>query len=122
VTRISGDYRTPFLGRREGANGTPSAWAVVPRPWEDRDENLDVLWRRRAGTDVGAAFAQDKTLNPNQITIESKRAPLELTARQRAVIQDGLASENTEQKAPPKFEPKVGDPVPLTMTLDVMPQ
>ena len=73
------------------------------------------------------AAAQDKaqakpTLNPNQITVAIKRPPLQLDDRQRAVIQAALATENTEQKAPPKFEPKVGDTLPQTMALDVMPQ
>jgi hypothetical protein len=69
------------------------------------------------------AAAQDKpTLNPNQITVATKRPPLQLDDRQRAVIQAALATENTEQKAPPKFEPKVGDTLPQTMALDVMPE
>ena len=69
------------------------------------------------------AAAQDKpTLNPNQITVATKRPPLQLDDRQRAVIQAALATENTEQKAPPKFEPKVGGTLPQTMALDVMPQ
>ena len=69
------------------------------------------------------AAAQDKaTLNPNQITVAAKRPPLQLDERQRAVIQAALATENTEQKTPPKFEAKVGDPIPKTMTLDVMPE
>jgi len=46
---------------------------------------------------------------------------LQLDDRQRAVIQAALATENTEQKAPPKFLPKVGDTLPKTMALDVMP-
>jgi hypothetical protein len=71
---------------------------------------------------VVPAAAQDKlTLNPNQITVTTKRPPLQLDDRQRAVIQAALATENTEQKTPPKFEPKVGDTLPQTMTLDVMP-
>ncbi len=69
------------------------------------------------------AAAQDKsTLNPNQITVETKRPPLQLDDRQRTVIQDALATENTEQKVPPKFEAKVGNTLPQTMALDVMPE
>lgn len=68
------------------------------------------------------ALAQDKTtLDPDQLTVAAKRPPLQLSDRQRAAIQDGLASENTEQKTPPKFEAKVGAPIPPTMTLDAMP-
>jgi hypothetical protein len=53
------------------------------------------------------AEAQDKpTLNPNQITVATKRPPLQLDDRQCAVIQAALATEDTEQKAPPKFEPR----------------
>ena len=69
------------------------------------------------------AAAQDKaTLNPNQITVDTKRPPLQLDDRQRTVIQDALATENTEQKMPPKFEAKVGDTLPQTMALDFMPE
>jgi hypothetical protein len=61
------------------------------------------------------------TLDPNQLTVQVKRPPLQLNAKQSAAIQDALATENTEQKTPPKFEPKVGDTIPGTMTVDVMP-
>jgi hypothetical protein len=68
------------------------------------------------------AAAQDKpTLDPNQITVATKRPPLQLDDRQRTTIQDALATENTEQKVPPKFEARVGDTLPLAMSLDVMP-
>jgi len=69
-----------------------------------------------------AALAQDKTtLEPNKLTVESKRPPLQLSDKQRAAIEQGLASENTQQKTPPRFEAKVGVPIPQSMTLDVMP-
>lgn len=70
-----------------------------------------------------SAGAQDKsTLNPNQITTEIKRDPLQLSDGQRAIIQEALVTENTEQKTPAKFEPKVGDTIPGTMHIDVMPE
>ena len=62
-----------------------------------------------------------KTLDPNQITVQAKRPPLQLDEKQRATIANALATENTEQKTPPKFEPKVGDAIPASMTVDVMP-
>jgi len=65
--------------------------------------------------------AQDKTQNPNTLTVQAKRAPLQLSDQQRSEIQAALATENTEQKTPPKFEPKAGDTIPLTITVDVMP-
>jgi hypothetical protein len=62
-----------------------------------------------------------KTLDPNHITEQVKRPPLKLDDQQRATIANALVTENTEQKTPPKFEPKVGDAIPGTMTVDVMP-
>jgi hypothetical protein len=68
------------------------------------------------------AAAQDKTLNPNDITVQAKQPTLQLNEQQRSVIQDALVTENTEQKVPPNFQPKVGDAVPLSMNVDVMPE
>jgi hypothetical protein len=68
------------------------------------------------------AIADDRTLNPNDITVEAKRPMLQLNEQQRAAIQDALENENTEQKTPPKFEAKVGDTIPSTMSVDVMPE
>ncbi len=68
------------------------------------------------------AVAQtNKTLDPNQITVQAKRPPLQFDAKQSDAIQAALDSQNTEQKTPPKFEPKVGDPIPPSMHVDVMP-
>jgi hypothetical protein len=66
-------------------------------------------------------LAQDKTLKPNDLTVTASRAPLKLDNQQAAVIRDALVTENTEQKTPEKFEPKIGAPIPSTMTVDVMP-
>jgi len=68
------------------------------------------------------ALAQDKTLKPNDLTVATNRPPLKLDNRQTAVIRDALVNENTEQKTPAKFEPKIGAAIPATMTVDVMPQ
>lgn len=68
------------------------------------------------------AIAQDKTLDPNGITVDAQRPPLQLNDQQRTAIQDALETENTEQKVPPKFEPKVGETLPATMTVDAMPE
>lgn len=70
----------------------------------------------------GPVLAQDKTLDPNEITVASQRSQLALSDQQRNAIQNALETENTEQKTPPNFEPKVGKTIPLTMTLDVMPE
>jgi hypothetical protein len=70
------------------------------------------------------AIAQktDKTLDPNQITVQTQRPPLKLDDRQRATIANALVTANTEQKTPKDFQPKIGDPIPLSMHVDVMPQ
>jgi hypothetical protein len=67
------------------------------------------------------ALAQDKTLDPNGITVDAKRPPLQLNDRQRAAIQDALETENTAQKSPPDFEPKVGATLPSKLGVDAMP-
>lgn len=72
---------------------------------------------------AAVAGAQDKTtLDPNQLTVAAKRPPLQLNDRQRSLIQDTLVTENTEQKTPANFAAKVGETVPLTMKVDVMPE
>ncbi len=68
------------------------------------------------------ALAQDKTLDPNGITIDAKRPALQLTDQQRTAIQDALETENTQQKTPPNFEPQVGEALPGKMTVDAMPE
>jgi hypothetical protein len=68
------------------------------------------------------ALAQDKTLDPNGITAEVQRPPLQINDQQRTAIQDALETENTEQKTPPKFEPKVGEALPGTIKVDAMPE
>ena len=70
----------------------------------------------------GPALAQDKTLDPNGITIDAQRPPLQINDQQRTAIQDALETENTQQKTPPNFEPKVGEALPATLTVDVMPE
>jgi hypothetical protein len=69
-----------------------------------------------------SALAEQKvTLDPNVITIEAKRPPLQLNTAQSAAIQEALETENTEQKAPPDFPARAGEAVPASMTVDVMP-
>jgi len=67
------------------------------------------------------ALAQDKTLDPNGITVDAKRQPLQLNDQQRSAIQDVLETENSQQKTPSKFEPKVGETLPGTVKVDAMP-
>ncbi len=69
-----------------------------------------------------AARSEDKTIDPVELTAASKPPALQLNDKQRALIEQALATENTEQKAPPNFYPKPGDPVPSTMTVAAMPQ
>jgi hypothetical protein len=64
---------------------------------------------------------QDKTQDPNTLTVQAKRPTLQISDQQRAAIQEALVTENTQQKTPPKFEPKVGDTIPSTITVDVIP-
>src|SRR6185437_5103096 len=71
---------------------------------------------------TAVAQQTDKTLDPNQITVQAQRPPLKLDDKQRATIANALATENTEQKTPPNFQPKIGDTIPLSMTVDVLPQ
>lgn len=70
------------------------------------------------------AIAQptDKTLDPNQITVQAQRPPLQLNDQQRATIANALVTENTEQKTPKDFQPKVGDAIPLSLHIEAMPQ
>lgn len=69
-----------------------------------------------------AALAQNKpSVEPNKLTVASKRPPLQLDDKQRAAIEQGLVTENTQQKTPPKFEAKVGVPIPTSVKVDVMP-
>jgi hypothetical protein len=71
---------------------------------------------------TASAAAQNKpTQDPNKLTTQTQRSTLQLSDEQRGDIQAALATENTQQKTPAKFEPKVGDTIPLTMTVDVMP-
>lgn len=69
-----------------------------------------------------AALAQNKpNVEPNKLTVEAERPPLQLNDKQHAAIEQGLVGENTQQKTPPKFEAKVGGPIPTSMGVDVMP-
>ncbi len=71
----------------------------------------------------GAALAEDKaTLDPNKITVEAKRPPLQLNTTQSAAIEEALETENTEQKTPPNFQASTGEAVPASMSVDVMPE
>lgn len=71
---------------------------------------------------VTAQGKQDKTLEPNKLTVQAQRPPLQLDPQQAAILREALASENTEQKSPANFEPKVGETLPASLKVDVMPQ
>jgi hypothetical protein len=66
------------------------------------------------------AMAQDTTVHPHQLAVQ-QRPPLQLTDQERTLVQQGLATQDTQQKTPKNFEAKLGEPIPLTMTVDVMP-
>ena len=63
-----------------------------------------------------------KTIEPNQLTVEAKKPPLQLDEKQRAAIQNALVSAHTQQKAPKDFKPQVGAALPKPIKIDVMPQ
>lgn len=69
-----------------------------------------------------SAKAEEKTLDPNNITVDAKRPQLGINDQQREAIENALELENSQQKTPPNFEAKVGETIPLTMTVDVMPE
>ncbi|MGN6572880.1 MAG: hypothetical protein ACTHLO_15840 [Pseudolabrys sp.] len=75
---------------------------------------------------LSPAFAQDnvrsdKTVQPHELEAP-KRAPLKVSDAQQAAIRDGLVAEHTQQKTPDGFKPQVGQALPKTMKVDVMPQ
>jgi hypothetical protein len=63
----------------------------------------------------------DKTIQPHELTT-AKRAPLQVSDKQKNAIRDGLVAVHTQQKTPPGFQPKVGDALPKIMKVDVMPE
>jgi hypothetical protein len=72
-----------------------------------------------------SATAQDNkpTIQPNELTASAKqKPPLQLSDEQRRKIQDALVTAHSAQKTPDKFEVKVGEKIPTTLKLDVMPQ
>jgi hypothetical protein len=62
-----------------------------------------------------------KTIQPIELSKEVKSPPAELSDKQRDAIQNGLMAEHTQQKTPPNFQPQVGQVLPTTMKVDVMP-
>ncbi len=64
---------------------------------------------------------ENKTLDPVELSKQTKGPPPQLSDEQRGKIQQALDTENTEQKTPPNFQPQVGATLPGTMTVDVMP-
>jgi len=69
-----------------------------------------------------AAAQNNTTIDPNQVTAAVKRPALQINDQQSAIIQAGIAAEDTQQNVPDKFEAKVGDTIPLSMNVDVMPE
>jgi hypothetical protein len=75
---------------------------------------------------LSPAFAQDnvrsdKTIQPHDLEA-AKRPPLKVDDKQAAAIREGLVAEHTQQKTPDGFQPQVGQPLPMIMKVDVMPQ
>jgi hypothetical protein len=50
-----------------------------------------------------------------------QKPPLQLSDQQRRKIQDALVTAHSAQKAPDKFEAKVGEKVPTKLKFDAMP-
>jgi len=64
----------------------------------------------------------EPTIQPNELTATAKaKPPLQLSDEQRRKIQDALVTAHGAQKAPDKFEAKVGEKVPAKLKLDAMP-
>jgi hypothetical protein len=70
---------------------------------------------------LSPALAETTTLDPIELTVQAQRPPLQLTDQERTLVQQGLITEDTQQKTPEHFDAKVGAPIPLNMTVDVMP-
>ena len=75
---------------------------------------------------VSPALAQDnvrsdKTVQPHELEA-AKRAPLQVSDKQKDTIRDGLVADHTQQKTPEGYKPEVGQGLPKTMKVDVMPQ
>lgn len=70
---------------------------------------------------LSPTMAENATLDPIELTVQAQRPPLRLTDKERTLVQQGLVTEDTQQKTPEHFEAKVGGPIPLNMTVDVMP-
>jgi hypothetical protein len=75
---------------------------------------------------VSPALAQDnvrsdKTVQPHELEA-AKRAPLQVSDKQKDAIRDGLVADHTQQKTPEGYKPEVGQGLPKTMKVDVMPQ
>jgi len=74
---------------------------------------------------VVSATAQNNkvTIQPNELTSTTakQKPPLQLSEQQQRKIQDALVTVHSAQKAPDKFEPKVGEKVPTKLKLDAMP-
>jgi hypothetical protein len=71
---------------------------------------------------VPAMAQNSNTMDPNQLTVEAKKPPLQLDDQHRAAIQNALVAEHTQQQAPKDFRPQVGGTPPKGMKIDVMPQ
>ncbi len=71
---------------------------------------------------AAAQHSESKTIEPNDLTVEAKKPPLQLSDELKNAIQDALVAEHTQQKTPKDFQPQVGMTLPMTMKMDVMPQ
>jgi hypothetical protein len=73
---------------------------------------------------AGPAAAQNdsaKTIDPVELSKQVKSPPAQLSDEQKNAIQAALVAEHTQQKTPPNFQPQVGEALPHTMKVDVMP-
>jgi hypothetical protein len=71
---------------------------------------------------IPATAQNSKTIDPNRLTVEAKKPPLQLNDQHRAAIQNALVAEHTQQKTPKDFKPEVGVAPGKGIKIDVMPQ
>jgi hypothetical protein len=71
---------------------------------------------------AAAQNSASKTIQPNDLTVEAKKPPLQLSDEQKNAIQNALVAEHTQQKTPKDFQPQVGTALPISMKADVMPE
>lgn len=73
------------------------------------------------GPGAGQGKRRGNTM-PDQYAGESDKPPLELTEQQRGAIRQAVAKEDTHQKTPANYQPKVGEPITSAMKPHPLPR